>query len=278
MKTRTLIAGALVGCISIAAIRTAKAQVAYDGTALNYSQTFDALGTSTATWSDNSTLPGWYLNSATLGVPASLAASTGGNSTGAAYNLGVAGVNPLTDRALGWLTTSTVGTAYIGLQLQNTSGQDYVGDVTISLSVEQWSARNSSTAQAVFLDDKANLITTGNQLASPSWTQLAGMTSPIMTTAGAIDGNAAADRVNLTQTVTFTSLAPWQAGSYLWFRARDVYHASGTGNNDMMGIDDVSVTIAAIPEPATLSLAGLGSLLWWLGQSRRHRSGSPERK
>jgi hypothetical protein len=181
MKTR--IVSMFAGLCALCAINTAQSQVLYDGTALSYSQGFDSLETATAAWADNSTISGWYLNSTTLGIPSSLAASIGNNSGGNAFNVGVAGTHLATDRALGWLTTSTTGTGYIGLQLQNTSGQDYTGTVTLTLTVEQWSARNT-TSDPVFIDYKASLVSTGNQLTSAGWTQLDSIASPNLSNTG----------------------------------------------------------------------------------------------
>ena len=272
MGTKTPILAPLVLIIALSAIPSARSQVSYDGTALNYLQNFDSLGTSTVTWTDNSTILGWYLNSTTLGVPASVAASTGNNSSGAAFNMGVAGVNSVNDRALGWLTTSATGTGYVGVQLQNSSGLDYLGDVTVTLTLEQWSARNV-TVQSVLLQDKLNIATPGNQLTSTSWTTLDTLNGPNLSNAGGvtthyIDGNDPANRVTVTDTVTFTSGAPWVAGRFLWFKTLD---AVQSGNNDMFGIDDVSITVAAIPEPATWALAALGGVLSLAGLQQRRR-------
>jgi hypothetical protein len=256
-RSRTI--HALICFIALSAADVARSQVIYDGTGLSYTQNFDSLGTSTVSWTDNSTLPGWYLNSTTLGIPTSVATSTGNNSSGNAFNVGVAGVNPVTDRALGWLTTSTTGTGYVGVQLQNESGQNYVGNVSITLTIEQWSARNVNS-DSVFIEDKANLVSTGNQLTSTSWTTLATVASPNLSNTGGgtthfIDGNAPGNFTTVTETVDFTAATPWNAGSYLWFRTRDT---TISGNNDLNAVDDVSISIAAVPEPSAPALAGAG--------------------
>ena len=243
LNARSRMFGILLCLVVLSVADVARSQVIYDGTGLSYTQNFDSSGTSTAPWTDNSTLPGWYLNSTTLGIPSSLAVSTGNNSSGNVFNVGVAGVNPITERALGWLTTSTTGTGYVGVQLQNESGQNYVGDVSITLTIEQWSARNVNP-DSVFIDDKANLVSTGNQLTSTSWTTLATVPSPNLSNTGGgtthfIDGNAPGNFTTVTETVTFTGASPWNSGSHLWFRTRDTVIS---GNNDLNAVDDASIS------------------------------------
>ncbi len=272
MKIQNITNSFLVGLAALLATQAATAQISYDGTALNYVQNFDSLGTATVTWTDDSTLQGWYLNSTILGIPTSVATSTGNNSGGSAFNVGVAGVNPATDRALGWLTaSSTIGTAYVGVQLQNNSGQDYVGNVSITLTYEQWSARNT-VSDPLEIDYKPNLASTGNQLTSTSWTVLGSIASPNLSNTGGgtthyIDGNASGDFTTVTETVTFTSASPWQAGRFLWFRTKD---GVISGNNDLNAIDDVNITVAAVPEPAIVSLAVLGGLLGMMLRQTKH--------
>jgi hypothetical protein len=270
LNARSRMLPILLCCIVLSAADVARSQVIYDGTGLSYTQNFDSLGTGTVAWTDNSTLPGWYLNSTTLGIPTSVATSTGNNSSGNVFNVGVAGVNPVTDRALGWLTTSTTGTGYVGVQLQNDSGQNYVGDVSITLTIEQWSARNVNS-DPVFVDYKANLVSTGNQLTSTSWTTLATVASPNLSNTGGgtthfIDGNAPGDFTTVTETVDFTAATPWNSGSYLWFRTRD---ASISGNNDLNAVDDVSINVAPIPEPSALALSAIGLGVVLMVQRRR---------
>ena len=254
---------ALAGFIVLAVASVAESQVNYDGTALSYSQNFDSLGTGTVSWSDNSTLAGWYLNSTVLGIPTSVGSSTGNNSSGNVFNVGVAGVNPVSDRALGWLNASTTGTGYIGVQVQNTSGQDYIGDVSLTLTYEQWSARNTAS-DSLEIDYKPNLVSTGNQLTSSGWTVLQSITSPNLSNTGGgsthfIDGNASGNFVNASETITFTAGTPWLAGEYLWIRTKD---SDVSGNDDLNAVDNVGISIAAqpVPEPSAMALAGLGLL------------------
>jgi hypothetical protein len=67
-------------------------------------ENFDTLasnGASNITWTDNTTIPGWYSSRGTYN------SGTGSSNTGALYSFGVAGTNPISDRALGSVASGT---------------------------------------------------------------------------------------------------------------------------------------------------------------------------
>src|SRR6185369_737348 len=67
-------------------------------------ESFDTLassGTNPLTWTDNSTIPGWYSSRTTYNF------GTGSSNTGALYSFGLTG-----DRALGSVGSSATGTVY----------------------------------------------------------------------------------------------------------------------------------------------------------------------
>src|SRR5438093_38395 len=81
-------------------------------------ENFDTLaqtGTGIA-WADNSTIPGWYSTRTTYN------SGTGSSNTGALYSFGVAGTNPVTDRALGSVASGSTGTVYQAAKLTNNTG------------------------------------------------------------------------------------------------------------------------------------------------------------
>src|SRR5215510_11150207 len=71
-------------------------------------ENFDSLASVNTgiTWTDNSTIPGWYSTRTTYNSGA------GSSNAGALYSFGVAGVNPVTDRALGSIASGSTGTIY----------------------------------------------------------------------------------------------------------------------------------------------------------------------
>jgi len=67
-------------------------------------------------WTDNTTIPGWYSSRTTYNT------GTGSSNTGALYSFGIAGVGPVSDRALGSVGSGGTGTVYWGAKLVNNTG------------------------------------------------------------------------------------------------------------------------------------------------------------
>ena len=108
----------------LGAIQT-QAQFDIVSTATNYTENFNALastGTGNA-WSNNSTLTGWYARTDATASITTYNANTGSSTTAALNSFGVAGTNPVTERALGYSPTnaffgaSGTGKGYIGWRL-----------------------------------------------------------------------------------------------------------------------------------------------------------------
>jgi uncharacterized protein len=188
-----------------------------------------------ATFVNNTTLPGWY--SARTGTGTTIVANDGSSNAGNLYSYGT-GTN--TDRALGSLGSgnAAVGNLFWGIILKNTSGST-VTSLAVSYTGEQW--RNSAAAaQTVAFSYITGTTLTGSladfQAAGTAVTQL-DFTSPITGgTAGALDGNAAANRTALSFTINGLNLADQQQILLRW---SDPDH---TGSDHGLSIDDFSVT------------------------------------
>src|SRR5574341_871719 len=200
------------------------------------------------TWADDSTIPGWYSNRTTYNT------GTGSSNTGALYSFGVAGTNPVTDRALGSVGSGSTGTIYWGVKLTNNTGAT-ITSLDISYIGEQW--RNGgatspavSVAQTVdFQYQVANAGTiTGVNTPSSGWLDHDPLdfTSPTFGTTAAqtLDGNAAANRVAKSATLSVTIAN----GQEVWLRWKDIDH---TGNDHGLAIDDFSVTANGVPPSPT---------------------------
>ena len=204
-------------------------------------ENFDTLA-STGTgivWTDNSTIPGWYSSRVTYN------SGTGSSNTGALYSFGIAGTNPVTDRALGSVGSGGTGTIYWGAKLTNNTGST-ITSIDLSYVGEQWRTGGSSTATpsvaqlADFQYQVANAgVITAVNTPSTGWIDYDALdfSSPIFgTTVGsALDGNASANRVAKSSTISVTV----NSGQEIWIRWRDIDHAN---NDHGLAVDDLSVT------------------------------------
>lgn len=230
-------------------------------------QNFNGLGTVT-TWTDNVTLPGWYLlqgqGTGTTTSPAT-AVTTLINGTGSSNTAGVHNLNNgviTTDRALGSFGGNSIAaigsTAFFyGVRVTNTTGFT-VTDVTVSYTGEQYRDANTNPhSLTVDYSTNATALTT----ASGTWTSIPALTytSTTNTNSLQVDGNAAANRnANLTATLTGLSIPN---GESIWIRWADL---NDSGNDHGLAIDDVSVVLTANANPvianATPAMSGVYTL------------------
>ena len=203
-------------------------------------ENFDTLastGTGIA-WADNTTIPGWYSSRVTYN------SGTGSSNTGALYSFGVAGTNPVTDRALGSVGSGGTGTIFYGARFINNTGNT-ITSLDVSYFGEQWRNGGSSNATpgipqtADFQYQVANAgVITAINTPSSGWVNHDALdfTSPISGTvaAAALDGNAAANRTAKASSISLT-VAP---GQEVWLRWVDIDHAN---NDHGLAVDDLSV-------------------------------------
>jgi hypothetical protein len=203
-----------------------------------YTQNFDGLGSSSATWTDNSTLGGWYISTATLPI------STGTTSSGTCVNVGIAGTNPLTDRALGCLQSGGTNQRF-GLRMKNNSGSA-ITSFSIAFTGEQW--RSFAAGTLVFEYQTAVIL---SSLTAGSWTAATAFdfaALKITGTGGALDGNDPTNRTAISNTLTVTVAS----GSEIFFR-----WTRNTNSSPILAVDDLSITPngAAGSTPPSLSPA-----------------------
>jgi predicted extracellular nuclease len=229
-------------------------------------QNFDTLATSgTAnTWTDDTTLPGWYSQFvATPTNPTTYRADAGTSNTGAIYSYGT---GTSTERAFGSLSSGTPGDIYIAVKLTNNTGSA-ITSLGISYIGEQW--RNGGNTSAQNLDFQfqvaaAGTITDANT-PSTGWTDFDTLdfVSPTTgATAAALDGNAAANRTAKSANLPLTV----SNGQEVWLRWKDTNDA---GNDHGLAIDDFSVTAsaAATPTPTPTPTLNVGDVAQTEGDS-----------
>jgi uncharacterized protein len=202
----------------------------------SYSQEFDTLiSTGSTTWVNDNTLVGWY--TARSGTGTTIAADTGSSNAGNLYSYGSSGSS---DRALGSIGSgnAAAGNFFWGVRLVNNTSS-VINTLNISYTGEQW--RNSAAAAQTV--DFQYLIG-ATSLNAGTWIDFNPLdfTSPITGgSAGALDGNAAANRVAISNALTGLTLNP---GEEIWLRWSDIDH---TGSDHGLAIDNFSVSAANVP-------------------------------
>ena len=195
-----------------------------------------ALSGSANTWTDNTTISGWYSNRIVY------LADAGTSTTGGLYSYGTAAAS---ERALGGLSSGSASPIF-GVRLVNNTGATISG-LTLSFRGEQW--RQTANAQILVFESQigATALTTGTWLANTAFNFTALKTG----TAGALDGNAAGNFSVINGTLTATVAN----GQEIWLR----WSKTGT-TSPGLSIDDISITAnAAISSNADLSNLTLSS-------------------
>ena len=220
--------------------------VSITATGSAFTQNFDTLA-NTAGTSTNTTLPtGWYFLESGGGTRdnGAYAVDTGSGNTGDTFSYGSAGS---TDRALGQLRTGTL-ISVIGAQFSNNSG-GALNSLSISFTGEQWRFGAVHTSIADKLNFQISFDATS--LSTGTWLDVDSLDflAPIMSgTAGALDGNAAANRSALSATLSALNIAN---GATFWIRLVDV---DATSSDDGLAIDDFSIIGAAAVGPGALAI------------------------
>ncbi|RAR46208.1 T9SS type A sorting domain-containing protein [Flavobacterium lacus] len=205
----------------------------------SYTQNFNTLATSgtTNTFTNNSTLPSWYIQREDNNAnPNIYAADNGGSSTGRFYSYGT-GTN--SDRALGILNSGSTDDAAIGLLLRNTSGVT-ITSITVTYTLEQWRKGASATQGITFrYRTSSSSFSDLNENSDSGWTSVSALDAngPLNSgSSGSRDGNSPSNRVTRTSiSIPGLSLAN---GDYIMLRWRDIDHSS---DDHGFGIDDVTV-------------------------------------
>jgi endonuclease/exonuclease/phosphatase family metal-dependent hydrolase len=208
-----------------------------------YSQNFDSLANSGSanSWTDNSTLPGWYASKKVLPViVTNYIASTGSLTTGALYSYGaVASAN----RALGLLVSGTPGNMAFGIRFTNDTA--FVqSNIVVSFTGEQWRNANAAVQTLTFSYQVGTSLTNADDGGEFVWTPFAALnfTTPVAGgSAGALDGTAPANQTIFTN-VALVGVAV-QSGQELflrWFLAQPE-----SGSSPGVAVDNLTVSFQA---------------------------------
>ncbi len=277
MKAKSILPLIAIPVASVLLSSSLQAAVLYGTEGASYTQDFDSLESASPdqryTWTDGSTLEGWYWAdpdgaTETQYTVVSREPGNGGLTYQQDYPLSIGEYN--TDRALGTQTRSsgtdtTSDFARYGLQLTNDTGAT-LNEFTLSFTAEQWRTINNQAADQLTFDYQV-FSSGGSLTAATGWTGVGDFTfvAPITTSSGStwLDGNATANKELFSETISGVN---WGAGEELWLRWNDVstLHA-------VMGIDDLTFTASAIPEPSSYALL-MGLSVGVVLVTRRRRS------
>jgi hypothetical protein len=246
---------ALAVLAAVNVLPVSHAAVNFTGT---YAQNFDTLTTSTSStaWSNDSTLPGWYLFNQTASGTAitGYVGGAGAGTTGSFYSFGATGAS---DRALGGLgsggtyfgspATGAVA-GWIAFAATNNSGST-INTLNVAFNGEQWRNGGNASTQAMVLEYGFGATFTG----VTTWNSPGGAfnwTSPVATlTDAALDGNVAG--LVSGKGGTLNSLN-WTSGSTLWVRWVE---RNDAGTDHGLAIDNFSLSSAS-PAGVTITQSG----------------------
>jgi predicted extracellular nuclease len=197
-------------------------------------ENFDTLS-NTAGSTTNTTLPtGWYITETGGGARDNeqYAVDTGGSTTGDIYSYGSAAA---TDRALGELRSGTLIPLY-GVKFTNNTGAT-VTSLDVAYTGEQWRFGGVHSTVPDRLDFQYSVNATDLSTGTYLDANALDFNPPVVAgTAGALDGNAAANRTAISSTITGLSIPP---GATFFIRFNDV---DATGADDGLAVDDFSLT------------------------------------
>lgn len=203
-----------------------------------YTQNFDALSsTAGSLTNDLSAAIGWSMTEGGNGARDNelYAVDSGGSGTGDTYSYGGAGSS---ERALGMLLSGTL-IPTIGAAFTNDSGGT-ITSLAVTYTGEQW--RVGTVGRADRIDFQYSLDATS--LTSGTWVDVNSLdfNAPTNTgTVGALNGNAAANRATISDTIAGLAVP---AGATFWIRWSDF---NATGADDGLAVDDFSIAVGGAP-------------------------------
>jgi endonuclease I len=204
----------------------------------SYTENFDALSDSGTdnVWTDTTTLYGWYASRTKYN------AGTGSSNIGALYSFGTASE---TARSLGSVASNSTSTIFYAVRFANHSGST-ITSIPIQYTGKQWRNGGNTSPQKLLFEYKINASSIND---AGTWTAVPSLdfTSPVATaTAGALDGNDAANKTVLSAVISLTLLN----GEEIWFRWRDI---DDTGNDHGLAIDDFMLNPSGSLMPVELT-------------------------
>jgi hypothetical protein len=220
----------------------------------NYTQNFDSLensasGKTSASWTNNATLPGWYARSEARGDYTSYRISNGEQRDNGLYSFGSSDGDAVKDRALGSIASASPQTIAFGVRFKNDTQQTWT-NVVVSCVGEQWRNSTSNAADQTLsfwhrVSDSP--ITDPQPGVREGWTAVRELYFTRLHYGhenGPLDGNAAANRTRFENVqLPGVSVKP---GQELFLRWVDV---DDEGQNDHgLAIDELRVAFTPVAQ------------------------------
>lgn len=206
-----------------------------------YSQNFNTLASS----GTSSTLPtGWTFAESGTNANSLYNTGTGSGNAGDTYSFGSAST---TERAFGGLQSNSL-VPTIGAAFTNNTGVT-IRSLEITYVGEQWRIGNAGAARDDRMDFQYSVDATS--LTTGTWTDANDLdfANRVKTaSAGALDGNAAANRLAISGVIGGLTILP---GQTVWLRWSD-FNANGA--DDGLAVDDFTLTPRATDVPVTPTL------------------------
>lgn len=243
-KLRELLGVIFSLCVSVAMPASvsvvsngASSATVYSLSGAAYAQDFNTLPNSgTFTWSNNSTLPGWYVVTS-AGTFNATAVVSDGVSNLADLTIASVGSSGSSDRALAHHTRVVTTPTYVGLGFTNDSTRE-LNSFSLTYTPEQWKEGTNQRTLTFTVQYRIG-ASAADLNSSTGWTTISGLGF------SSLNGS-----VGATATLTANAVAvSVPAGSTIWFRwvtANDA--TAATSSHDTIAIDNVSVSFAALSD------------------------------
>ncbi len=206
-----------------------------------YTENFDTLANS----GTSSTVPnGWDFSESLANANTTYTANNGASNSGDTYSYGATAG---TERAFGQLRSGNLAST-IGASFTNSTGST-ITSLSIAYTGEQWRFGGTHSPNADRIDFQYS--TDATSLTTGTWIDVNALDfNPPVTagTAGALDGNAAANRTALSSTISSLNIP---GGTVFWIRWTD---ADASGSDDGLAVDDFSLTPNGGPVTPTLNI------------------------
>ena len=209
-----------------------------------YTQDFNSLPSSgTLTWSDNSSIAGWYVTDEKNSGSVNIVAGTGSSNVGNSYSFGS---STSSERAMGYLGSGSQDYYNCALRMVNNTGAA-IQSFSVSFTGEQWrcggNSGNNNNKLEFFYQVGSSISMPTRSLSG--WTAESNLNfSPPIRSSGttALNGNNSSARSAKSHSFNVT-VAHGSEIYFLW------HGGDGAGSDAGLAIDDLSITPSASTVP-----------------------------